>query len=169
MINTILKTAILYFLIFVSSSVFSQRLQVKTGFGNFEAFNIGLCHNFEKWRFEYGIGNDFNIYNQGYYSSLNFSIGKSILKKRKPGDDQLYFNFKSLVWNLENTDNIFSAVSLSTELLYTFKLGNLYHLGAYGGIAWSSVFRYKRKNYQNVGFPRDWQPNFGLTLYRNLK
>ncbi len=147
----------------------AQNRQLKIGLGNYEGFNIGLRHNYEKWHLEYGFGNDLNIYKQGYLTSFHALAGKRLLKNRLSDQQQLFTNFRSLVWNIENKSNIFSAVSLSAELLYKLKLTDKYQLGIYSGVLWSSVFRYERKNFQDIGYPKEWQPNFGFSLYYNLK
>jgi hypothetical protein len=147
----------------------AQNRQLKIGFGNYEGFNVGFRHTYEKWTLEYGLGNDFNIYGQGYFTSLHGVVGKQILKNSILDNHQLFANFRSSVWNIENKSNVFSAVSLSAELFYKFKVSRNYQLGVYGGIIWSSVFRYERKNFQDIGYPKEWQPNFGFSLYYILK
>lgn len=165
-----LKT-FLVFIITISFSIkgISQNIELKAGFGNYEAFNIGLRHNYKNWSIEYGYGNDFNIYNQGFFNVVHFCAGMPILKKRISEKHKIFVQAKTFIWNVENRSNIFSAVSFSTELLYKTHLNKNYSLGVYGGLIWSSVFRYKRKNYQDIGFPEEWQPNFGLSLYYTLK
>lgn len=149
--------------------VFSQNTQIKVGFGNYEGFNLGLCHNYKKWKLEYGLGNDLNIYQQGYCSSGHISAGMRIFNKYVSENQKVYAQFKTLVWNLENESNIFSVVSLSPELLYRYRINQKYQLGVYGGVVWSSVFRYKRKGFEEIGFPKEWQPGFGISLYYSLK
>lgn len=147
----------------------SQNIDLKAGFGNYEAFNIGLRHTYKHWNIEYGYGNDLNVYNQGFFNVIHFGAGMPILKKQISDKHKLFVQVKTFIWNIENQSNIFSAVSISSEILYKRKLNKNYQLGIYSGIIWSSVFRYKRKNYQDIGFPKEWQPNFGLSLYYRLK
>lgn len=168
--SRIAPVGIFIFLCFIKPDFcFSQALEAKAGFGNFEGFNIGLCHTKGKYKFEYGLGTDFNIYKQGACNEIHASVGRSISGTGKILHRPAYLDFKALVWNIRNQSNVFSAVSLSGEGLYKFKIGNDYQVGIYGGIVWNSVFRYERRNYQDVGFVKDWQPNFGFTLYRKLK
>lgn len=169
MIKNFLKSTIVCILVFESTLVFSQSIEVKGGFGNYEGFNIGLNHTFDEWRLEYGIGNDLNIYSQGYYSALHVAVGKSVFKRIMPTNNPVYVGLKAVVWNLENQSNVFSAISFSGELSHKLRLSRSLQLGIYGGIVWSRVFRYRHKGYQEVGFTRDWQPNFGLAMYKKLK
>ncbi|MBK7028016.1 MAG: hypothetical protein IPH45_01860 [Bacteroidales bacterium] len=155
-------------LILPSNSI-SQKLEVKAGFGNYEGFNIGLNHNFNKYRLEYGLGSDLNVFGQGYSFSAHISGSKIILGGRTIAGNPVYLNLKAIAWNLSNKSNTFSAVSLSAEAFYKMKINELFSLGTFCGIAWSSVFRFERKNYQDVGFIKEWQPNFGFTLYRKLR
>ncbi len=146
-----------------------QSIQLKTGFGNYDAFNIGLKHNYNKWHMEYGVGSDFNIYDQGYYNAIHLSFGKQIIKSLESKNGKLNLNFKCFVWNLENQQNVFSAVTLGPELLYLFKKIKRCNFGLFGGLVWTSVFRYHRKTYTDVGFPKEFQANLGFQFYFSRK
>ncbi len=156
-------------IIVIPANLLAQKKQFKLGYGNYEGFNIGLRHSLNKMSLEYGIGSDFNIFNQGTYWGLHIAAGKRTLKNKISKGVQLFTNIKSIVWNIENSSNSFSAVAFSAESLLKINLDEHYQLGVYGGVIWSSVFRYKRKTYQEIGFPKEWQPNFGLSIYYTLK
>lgn len=158
------------FLIFIlTSNLCAQTKQLKSGYGNYEGFNIGFRHSYKKISLEYGIGTDFNMFRQGLYSDIYFSIGKRTLKRTFNNNVQLFTNLKTVVWHLENSSNSFSATAFSAESLLKISLNDQYQLGVHGGIIWSSVFRYRRKTYHEIGFPKEWQPNFGLSIYYTLR
>lgn len=137
---------------------------LRLGFGNFEAFHAAMRYQSAKRSFEYGYGNDFNIYGQGFYNCIFGSVGKPVLQKWIRTPYQLNLHFRVLVWNLENKSNIFSAVSFTPKIELSRSLGKRYAISAYAGYSYSSVFRYKRKGYFEIGWPKEWLPDFGLSL-----
>ncbi|NVO19860.1 MAG: hypothetical protein HXX13_09170 [Bacteroidetes bacterium] len=146
-----------------------QKLEVKAGFGNYEGFNLGLCNSFKKLRLEYGIGTDLNLYGQGFLIAAHASAGRILTLKKPSSIHSLSLNFKITAWKLSNKSNVFSALSPSVEFQYQRKISGHYRLGIFCGAAWTYIFQYERKTYEDVGYAREWLPNFGLTLYRKLK
>ena len=163
---TIGNRKLIAFIILFSTafSTYAWEKSIGLGFGNFEAFNIHMRRQTEKKVMEYGYGNDLNMYGQGFYNCIFGSVGKQALKKRINGSYQLYLHFRVLVWNLENKSNIFSAVTLGPKVEISKSLNKWYSISVYGGYTYSSVFRYKRKNYYEVGWPKEWLPDFGVSL-----
>lgn len=139
------------------------------GFGNFEGINIGLHHQFGKKHLFYGYGNDLNLYGQGFYNCLYVGGGIKILQKYEWAKNKFSINLRTTIWNIENKSNIFSAISFFPELHYAIPLNEKFKLNIYGGYGYSSVFRYKRKGYFEVGWPDEWLPNFGVSLQYLLK
>jgi len=161
---------ILFLLILNSCySLFCQKSEVKLGIGNYEAFNCGLRHNFKKFNFEYGIGTDFNLNKQGYYNVVHIGIEKGILKKNSFKNNQLLLNSRAFLWNIKNRSNIFTVFAPSFGLTNELKLGEKIKLGLYAGVIWNTVVRYERLTFQDVGYPKEWQANFGICLYYKIK
>lgn len=140
----------------------------KLGVGNYEGLHLGQRHNFSRWSLEYGLGTDLNVFDQGLYAALHLAAGKAFLRRFHSEKTRSFLQFKTLVWNIENRSNIFSAVSLNPEILIERELSPRYRLAVHGGLVWSSVFRYHRKNFNDVGFPKEWQPGIGLSVYCRL-
>lgn len=160
-----LKTAICLLVLLMSSGISVAGVRyLQGGIGNFEGFNIGFYHSIGKEHICYGYGNDLNLYGQGFYNCIYFGAGRNILQKSAWAFHRLSADLRFNIWNLENKSNVFSAVSFIPELHYTLPLKSKYNLRFYAGYAYSSVFRYKRKGYYEVGWPDEWMPNFGLTL-----
>lgn len=137
---------------------------LQAGFGNFEGFNAGLLHKKGDNRLFYGYGSDFNIYGQGFYHCIFLGAGRNILQKYPWTMKRFSVNMCFNVWNLENKSNVFSVVSIIPELHYTLPLKTKYKLQFYAGYAYSSVFRYKRKGFYEIGWPDEWMPNFGFAV-----
>lgn len=155
--------------IFIQANLIAQSKQFKFGYGNYEGFHIGLRHSYDKLSVEYGFGTDFNMFQQGLYSNIHIALGKRTLKQPINNGIQLFTNLKTVVWHIDNSSNSFSAVALSAESQLKIAITEQFQLGVHGGVIWSSVFRYRRKTYREIGFPKEWQPNFGLCLYYTLK
>lgn len=134
------------------------------GFGNFEGFNAGVYIPYGKMHFYSGYGTDLNIYSQGFYHNIYLGAGHSVLQKWKPAAKKLSMDLRISVWNIENPSNIFSALSFIPEIHYLMPLGDEFKVEFYAGFAYSTVFRYKRKGYYNVGWPDEWMPNAGINF-----
>jgi len=159
------------FLLFLNSCLplFYQKSEVKIGIGNYEAFNLGLRHNFEKLNFEYGIGTDFNVHKQGFYNVVHVGIEKEIFKKISLKNNQLLLNSRVFLWNIKNRSNIFTVFAPSIGLINQLKLSEKIKLGIHAGVLWNTVIRYERLTFQDVGYPKEWQANFGICLYYKIK
>ena len=75
------KVIILFFYIFSFSISNAQKHQLKLGVGNYEGLNVGMRHSNSKFDFEYGLGTDFNVFNQGdflimHHNENNYSSNK---------------------------------------------------------------------------------------------
>jgi hypothetical protein len=141
---------------------------IVTGYGNFEGFNIGMRHHVKRNIYMYGYGNDLNMFGQGYYNCVFASIGRPLFKRHIHTPHMLSLHGRILVWNIENKSNIFSAVSFSPQLQYTRTINKHFSIAAYTGYVYSSVFRYRRKGYYEIGWPREWLPDFGISLHYKL-
>jgi hypothetical protein len=161
-----------FIIIFVSlffKEIHAQKHQLKLGVGNYEGLNIGLRHQFKKLHFEYGLGTDFNVFKQGYYTNVHALLGKKLFKKRAEQPLQYFFQFKTLIWYIENPSNQFLNASFSPELMFKKKLNDDFEFAAYLGFVWTTNLKYVRKTYQEIGFPKEFQPGFGVQLYYQLK
>lgn len=158
------KLIICILLFSTATSSYAWEKSLKLGFGNFQAFNAAMHYRSAKLSLEYGYGNDLNIYGQGFYNCAFGSIGRPMLQKWVKGPYRLNLHFRVLVWNLENKSNIFSAVAFTPKIELFRKLGTRYAISVYGGYSYSSVFRYKRKSYFEIGWPKEWLPDFGISI-----
>jgi hypothetical protein len=163
------KAVILGFYIFCFSMSYAQKHQFKLGLGNYEGLNIGLRHSFSKFEIEYGLGTDFNVFKQGYNNNVHALIGKRLFKKSDQPKNYYFVQFKSVFWHLENPSNRFINLSLSPEFLFKRNLNTKIDIGVYGGFVWTTNLKYVRKTYQEIGFPREFQPGFGVQLFYKLK
>ena len=154
---------------FICSSTQAQNHQLKLGLGNYEGLNVGMRHSYSKFDFEYGLGTDFNVFQQGYNTNVHALLGKKLFKKRAEQPLQYYFQFKTLLWYIENPSNQFLNASFSPELMFKKKLNDDFELAAYIGFVWTTNLKYARKTYQEIGFPKEFQPGFGVQLYYKLK
>ncbi len=153
----------------IGSSIHAQNKQLKLGIGNYEGLNIGMRHTFKKLHFEYGLGTDFNIFQQGYNTNVHVLLGKKLFKKRTEKDLQYFFQFKTLLWYIENPSNQFLNASFSPELMCKKKLNDNFEFAAYLGFVWTTNLKYVRKTYKEIGFPKEFQPGFGVQLFYQLK
>ncbi|MDP2174931.1 MAG: hypothetical protein Q8K70_03370 [Bacteroidota bacterium] len=169
-INSVLYFKSIYLLLIIfCQSIQAQPMQLKFGIGNYEGLNIGMRHTFKKLHFEYGLGADLNVFQQGYNTNVHALLGKKLFKKRAEQPLQYYFQFKTLLWYIENPSNQFLNASFSPELMIKKKLNSDFELAAYLGFVWTTNLKYVRKTYQEIGFPREFQPGFGLQLFYKLK
>ncbi len=157
-----MKLICLVVCVFLSAFVAdAQRLSIQAGYSNFEAFNIGVRHQSKKLLIRYGYGNDFNVFGQGYYNCIFGSLGRHLYKADK---NAISLHGKVLVWNIENKSNIFSAVALAPQVEFSRKINDHFTASVCAGYVYSSVFRYKRKSFYEIGWPREWLPEFGMAL-----
>lgn len=164
-----MRSVVIFILnLIVILNLISQNKQLTFGFGNFEGFNTGFQKYTEKLNYGFGLGTDMNIYDQGYMFCAYGSVGKPLLKRWSWTNERLNFRFKTSIWNIENPSNVFSAVSLIPELHYDFLLLDRVQMSIYSGIGWSSVFRYRRKSFFEIGWPKEWLPQFGVQLKYGL-
>lgn len=159
--------SLLFYLIM--NPIFCQEREIMVGVGNYEAFNCGLRHHFKKFNFEYGLGTDFNIHQQGNYNVILLGLGKKICNKSNFKSHQLLVNCKNFVWRIKNRSNLFTAYAPSIGLSDEIKLKEKLSLSIYAGIIWNTVIKYERRTFQDVGYPKEWNANFGLSLYYRFK
>lgn len=137
---------------------------IEGGFSNIEGFFINYNLGKKKIKFSGGVGWDMNIYNQGHLINLHGSCFKPLFHSRKNTEKHLDLRMKIVVWNLENKSNVFSAVTLVPEFNFVFPLKKKYLLNLFCGYSYTSVFRYKRKSYYEIGWPFEWLPQFGVAF-----
>jgi hypothetical protein len=162
--KTLLPDCLILCIVMLPASLVCQSNYISSGYGNFEGFNIGMRHETKKAIFRYGIGTDFNVFGQGTYNCVFGSIGRPLLKEQLHTSNILSLHGKILLWNIENPSNIFSAAAFSPQLQFTRKMDKRFYVSVYAGYVYSSVFRYKRKSYDEIGWPREWLPDFGFSV-----
>lgn len=166
-----MKGILIFIFSFVSFTTINgyTKPKIQIGVGNFEGLNIGAVHTYQKTQVFYGYGNDLNLFQQGFYNVLYLGGGRKLLQRKNWAKEKLSLNMKLAIWNIENPSNIFSAVSFIPELHYKVSVFEKHSLNFYSGYAYSSVFRYKRKGFYEVGWPDEWMPNFGISFQYTLK
>lgn len=137
---------------------------IDCGFSNLEGFFINYNFGKKKVKLSGGMGWDLNLYNQGHQINIHGSCSRNLLKSKVLKDKSLDICMKLVVWNLENKSNVFSALSLVPEIHFIRPLTKKIQLDLFCGYSYTSVFRYKRKSYYEIGWPYEWLPQFGTAL-----
>ncbi len=123
--------------------------------------------NFKKLNFQFGYGNDFNIYKQGFNNAISITFGKKLFGKIFV-KNSLNMNLKNIFWRIKNPSNLFVNYSLCPEFSYEFKVKNNYSICLNAGIVGTSNLIYKRFQYKEIGFPKELQPEFGIKLFYKI-
>jgi len=152
------------FVLIPNLGIFCANPFFNIGFGNYDGFFLGYGHSFKRFNLEYHLGNDFNIYDQGNLIDFNITLSKQVLKKTIKNNFTASVGLKNHVWQLENKSNLFRAIALNPEINIICRRNSKLGISLFAGPIWSTVFQYERKGYQNVGFPKEWQANFGLNI-----
>lgn len=141
---------------------------IQIGIGKYEGVNLGYSINYSKYYCQAGIGSDLNFSEQGTASSFFLAIGKELFKQQNKNKLKPMIQLKSNFWFLENKSNVFFVFTPSIELNFRYQLNNKYSISTYGGLAYSTTLYYKRKTYQDVGYPYFWSTNYGISLAYKL-
>lgn len=86
----------------------------------------------------------------------------SIPAKRASNKLTFGAGFSLTAWYLNNRWNVFQNLSAGPELQLGYRPGRAGMLTAYAGWLWNNVLYYRRKTWEEVGWPRNWQPSFGI-------
>lgn len=148
--------------------VSTDRLAIIAGAGNYEylhaGVNIPIKHNYY---FETAIGIKPWGFNERYmmgYVCFGGQLLKEKQKKIKP-----YLHLKLLCWDLDNAYNHFLFLAINPEIRVCYTVNKRIQLcGNVGGL-YNSMLYYKRKTYEEVGWPKEWQPSFSLQLLYRIK
>lgn len=137
---------------------------IEAGFSNLEGFFINYHFGKKKIKFSAGPGWDMNLYNQGHQINLHGSCCKVLFHSKKNANKHVDARLKVIVWNLENKSNVFSAITFVPEINFALPLKKKHQLNLFCGYSYTSVFRYKRKSYDEIGWPIEWLPQFGAAF-----
>lgn len=152
-----------------TDSTKTHALQVISGVGNYEEFYLGLEKNISsKGYLEGAIGlRPYNRAHEKYYMSY-ICYGERWVAERKrrlvPSR-----HLKLLFWHLENDVYAFTFLGINPELRLSFSLNKKFTIYSSGGIVYNTMLAYNRKTYNDVGWPREFQPSFSLHLSYILK
>ena len=152
----------------ISFNSFASDKQMHLGIGKYEGLNLGYSKIYSKYYWQVGLGNDLNFSKQGNASSLFCAIGKEFFKEQNKNKLKPMFQLKTNFWFLENKSNVFVVFTPSLELNFQYQLNLKYYISAYGGLAYSTTLYYKRKTFQDVGYPYFWSANYGISLAYKL-
>jgi hypothetical protein len=168
---------ILPLLIFTNSIFYIQGIKAQEygknslsfGFGFYEAFNIGYKHNYRpNLGFGVSIGYQFGIIkNQQYY---NLTIQHDWTFRRKNKELSTWSLDKKLVfWYLEDKYYKWFVLSMEPAIEKTFLLND--RLGIYldAGPVFMVVLYFKRKTFEEVGWPRYFLLNASMKVVYKLK
>ena len=145
-----------------------RRYGLFTGIGNYEYFHAGaqfILKNKNYFEVAGGI-KPWNVTDQKYRMGF-VSYGFPFLKKK---DTKLkyFLQLKALLWNLDNDSYRFTMLGTAAEIKGEFPLGSTWSLFANAGIMYNNLLKYDRKSFEEVGFPKDFQPSFSLQLCYRL-
>lgn len=150
------------------ASVSADRLAIIVGAGNYEYLHAGVNVPIKhRYYFETSIGIKPWGFNERYmmgYVCFGGQLLKEKQKKIKP-----YLHLKLLCWDLDNAYNHFLFLAINPEIRISYAINERIQLcGNIGGL-YNSMLYYKRKTYEEVGWPKEWQPSFSLQLFYRIK
>jgi hypothetical protein len=148
----------------VSDSIQTNKVHLLIGAGNYEALYAGLQHKINKKEYlQFALGiKPLGLKREKYYSGF-LCYGSKWIKK----DDQLIIpalQIKTVLWVIDNRSYKFSFIGINPELALEVKLNEKLKLAAAAGVIYNTMVKYKRKTYENVGWPREFQPSFSMHL-----
>ena len=132
------------------------------GFGRVENLHIGLTYPiFKSSQGESSFGAGLPVHNTTF--SLTQKFGVPLFESAWSKDRYSCFLFlNTTCWSFNNSWNYFLNVSYGPELQLRRRFGRTAELCFYTGILRNNVLVYERKTNEAVGWPRNWQPSFGI-------
>lgn len=137
------------------------------GIGNYESLYIGINKTFKSNVYlETALGfNPFYIKNKNY--EVFYLSGGHFLFNNKKRPCKIGIHVKAMVWHLNNIYNRFVVFSPNPEMRISKKIKKI-NFSFTGGYLYNTPFYYKRKTYQEVGWPNEWQPSFSFQAQINF-
>jgi hypothetical protein len=165
----------LSFLFYFTSLCLSQtedpknKFAIVGGVGNYEYVHIGLNRSIKKnYYLEAAVGIKPWGISKEKYAMGYLCFGGTILKQ-KERKIQPYLHLKLLVWDLDNPYNQFVFLGINPEIKFSYKINQRTQLAANIGAIYNNMLYYNRKTYEEVGWPKQWQPSFSVELLYRLK
>jgi hypothetical protein len=97
------------------------------------------------------------------------NLGKELFHKRKKlSKAHPSIQLKVMYWDLNNTSFRFAFLGINPELRFGINLPKQNKLFFSAGACYNSQLIYKRKSYEEVGWPYIWQPSFSLQFFHTI-
>ncbi len=143
----------------------AQKTNFICGAGNFEYLHFGICAPiYKRFKFQTSVGFKPYGFRKTEIYTFNNRLNYQILKNARLSKFIVAIN--SILWYFNNASNQFFNFSVGPEIGYYVAQ---YRLELHAGIVYNSVLKYTRKTYNEIGWPNNWMPSFGLILHLNKK
>ncbi len=161
------------FLSFNALALQTDSLNKKTalfiGFGNYEYLHIGISYSVKQKHYaELAVGIKPWAFNKSNYQMAYFCLG-TMLSETKTYKLTPSIHLKCIIWSFDNEFNKFVVLGINPEFRITKKIKNQYTLSLNAGALYNSPLTYKRKTYEEVGWPKEWQPSFSVQFLYFIK
>ncbi|MBA3704411.1 MAG: hypothetical protein H0W84_00480 [Bacteroidetes bacterium] len=146
------------------------RLSVIGGMGNYEYLHVGLNVVLKhKYYFETAVGIKPWGFRERYMMGYICFGGRFLKEKEKIKKLKPYLHLKLLCWDLDNAYNHFLFLGINPEIRIAYTLKKRLQLCGNIGGAYNTKLYYKRKTYEEVGWPKEWQPSFSIQFLYLIK
>ncbi|MCE9539476.1 MAG: hypothetical protein K8R85_09690 [Bacteroidetes bacterium] len=164
------------FICTITISVFAQKTDwpnknnsIFIGVGNYEYLNVGFNTSIKQKHYvEVAVGIKPWGFNSSKYQMAYFCLGTKLFKERTfiftPN-----IHLKCLLWNFSNDYNRFVVLGINPEFRITKTIKNNLEFSLTSGILYNSPLYYQRKTYLEIGWPKQWQPSFGVQFFYFIK
>jgi hypothetical protein len=150
------------------SELSKYRIAIIGGVGNYESLYAGLqFSNSQHHFFECAVGMSPWSFTDDFYVMEYACFGFPFLKK--PYAIKTFIQWKLLHWNFEDEDLKMSVMATGPEVRFSFAVSPRVQLEGNGGIVYNMALKYKRKNYEEVGWLNRFGPSFSLQCNYKLK
>lgn len=162
---------ILFYAGFAQSDSSSSRALFTIGIGNYEYLHIGLDKNFQRTAryVEVGAGINPIRFSTDHYVMTYLNVGSYIFTKLKNNKLQWGVHINNILWHLSNPYNLFNVYGVGMALKCKWPLASNIELHTQVGWLYNTVVTYQRKTFEEVGWPKQWQPSFSLQCKFRLK
>ncbi|MBI1307207.1 MAG: hypothetical protein GC181_11445 [Bacteroidetes bacterium] len=139
------------------------------GYGYYEGFFVGVQSNLTKHSLLYfstGLNTDPKFRSKSIAITLGMEMSirrkEKILSIRK---HPIALRLNTITWSRRDVNYQWYVQTISPQLVMKLsENGSLKKVKVFAGAAYNSVLWYKRKGFTNVGWPKEWQPDFGFVF-----
>ncbi|MDQ3049230.1 MAG: hypothetical protein M3R27_16915 [Bacteroidota bacterium] len=151
----------------------SDSIRTKTavfiGAGNYEYLHLGFNSSIKQKHYvEIAAGIKPWGFNTSQYQSAYLLAGTRLFKKRSllisPS-----IHLKCIGWHFNNRYNRFVVLGINPELRFSIRLKNHFSLSINAGGLYNTPLYYERKTFEEVSWPKEWQPSFSFQLFYYIK